>query len=101
MKWKRQQPEVPDGQADYWFNGRCVATAGLMAEIPENEVKAIAKDVHETAFKSKGIDYLQTYKHEDSGTVIWVIDQVTKGALERKEHPPEHNYFTILFPHEY
>ena len=56
MKWKRKEPEVKKG--DYWFAGRCVATAGVANEIPMEEVKAIAQDVHNTAFTLGGIDYL-------------------------------------------
>lgn len=101
MKWKRKTPEVADGQADYWFNGKCVATRGVVEAIPENELKAIVQDVHNTAFNAGGIDYLQVYEQEGSEVVVWVIDQVTKTALENGEHPKEHNYFTVLFPSEY
>jgi len=100
-KWKRKKPEIADGQGDYYFNGRCVATRGVYEAIPEEEMKAIAADVNNIASKSGGIDYLQQYKNQESGMVIWVIDQVTQSALKSGDHPPEHNYFTILFPSEY
>ena len=99
MKWKRQTPEHESG--DYWFNGKCVATRGVAEEIPKEEVIAIAQDVNRTAKESGGIDYLQTYIHEKTKKKVWVIDQVTKADLENGQHPVEHNYFTILFPHEY
>lgn len=99
MDWKRKEPELKTG--DYWFNGRCVATAGVASEIPLNELKEIARDVHETAFESGGVDYLQRYEHKETKQLIWVIDQVTKESLLDGSQPSEHNHFTIIFPHEY
>ena len=101
MKWKRKKPEIADGKADYFFAGKCNATRGVCDAIPELEIIAIAQDVNAAAGKSGGIDYLQQYEHQESGVVIWVMDQVTRSALKAGDHPPEHNYFTILFPSEY
>lgn len=99
MKWIRQTPEQDSG--DYWFAGRCVATRGVDEEIPRIEVIAIAQDINRVAQTSGGIDYMQTYIHQETKRKIWVIDQVTRGALQNGDHPSEHNYFTILFPEEY
>lgn len=101
MKWKRKPPEVADGQADYHFNGRVIMTRGVTTAIPEQELIAIVQDIKKIVKEFGGIDYLQIYEHEESGVIIWVMDQVTKAALSRGDHPPEHNYFTILFPSEY
>ncbi|MDB4727837.1 hypothetical protein OAF63_03520 [Saprospiraceae bacterium] len=99
MKWIYQQPDKKKG--DYWFAGRCIATAGISNEISMEELRAIAQDVHNKAFTFGGIDYLQKYVHEDTKRVVWIIDQVTRSSLKNGDHPPEHNYFTILFPEEY
>ena len=99
MEWKRQTPEKEKG--DYWFAGQCFVTAGVNTEIPPAEIQAIVQDVYTLAAKSGGIDYLQCYQHSKTKRKIWVIDQVTKTALTDGSHPPEHNYFTVLFPEEY
>lgn len=99
MKWIRQELEISSG--DYWFAGKCVATRGVITEIPETEVVAIAQDINRISRESEGIDYLQVYIHEETERKIWVIDQVTRSSLQNRDHPDEHNYFTILFPEEY
>ena len=99
MKWKRQPPEHENG--DYWFDGRFLATAGVTRKIPEEELIAIAQELNRLAIENGGLDYLQVYVHEEMKVKVWVIDQVTRMALRNGDHPPEHNYFTILFPSEY
>lgn len=96
--WKRQ-PQEQEGQD--WFAGQVYATAGVSKEIPPDEIRAILTDLWEFVRQEQGIDYLQVYVNEESGRKVWVIDQVTRTALQQGEHPPEHNYFTILFPEEY
>lgn len=98
-KWQRQ-PQEQEGQ-DYWFGGKCFVTVGVQGEIPQDEILEIISDVHEFAQKSRGVDYLQNYINEETGRKVWVIDQVTKSSLESGDQPPEHNYFTVLFPEEY
>ena len=99
FNWTRQPQEV-EGQ-DYWFGGKCFVTAGVQSEIPRDEILAIVADIQEFAEKSTGVDYLQSFVNEETGRKIWAIDQVTKASLSSGNHPPEHNYFTVLFPSEY
>ena len=95
MKWTRQEQEC---KGNYWFAGACYLTAGVDADIPKDEIAAILLDLHRFIQQEQGIDYLQVYTRDD-GTKLWIIDQVPRDELH--EHPPEHNHYTILFPHEY
>src|SRR5215213_3801015 len=95
--WKRLPQEENEDQ-DYWFKGAGYLTAEISSTIPPPEIAEILRDLHEFVREKQGIDYLQVYERED-GTRIWVIDQVPQHEL--KDHPPEHNHFTILYPHEY
>lgn len=99
FKWERQPQEQED--QGYWFAGKCIRTASIAADLSIDEITDIIGDLQQTAITAKGIDYLQTYIHKETGKKIWVIDQVTRTALTDGTHPPEHNYFTILYPHEY
>lgn len=96
MKWKRK-PQEKEGE-NYWFAGTGYLTAGIDAEIPKGEIAEILADLHNFVREKQGIGYLQVYE-DGNGNRIWVIDQVPRHEL--KDHPAEHNHFTILFPHEY
>ena len=56
------------------------------------------QELQQLAIEKGGLDYLQTFKNE-KGERIWVIDQLSEPM--KKDHPPEHDYFTILTPSEY
>ena len=95
-KWERQSQERDDQK--YFFNGRCFITKGAQEVLSEEEAIQIVRGLQQLAIEEEGLDYLQSFKRTD-GTKIWVIDQLD--SVMKKEHPPEHNYFTILLPSEY
>lgn len=94
--WKRL-PQEKEGQ-NYFFAGQGYLTQGVDEDIPPAEIVQILADLHAFVQEKQGIDYLQVYEDEN-GNRLWIIDQVQRHELH--EHPPEHNHFTILFPHEY
>jgi len=96
MAWTRQPQEQENKK--YFFNGRSLITAGAQALLTQAEAIKMVQELQKLAIEKKGIDYLQVFKNEN-GKRIWVIDQLDEGM--KKEHPPEHNYFTILLPSEY
>jgi len=97
--WKRQSQEKED--QDYWFDGQCFLTKGVNEAIPKEEIIEMVHDVQKFALDQGGCDYLQIFVHERSGIKVWIIDQVPRLKLERGEHTPDQNYFTVLFPSEY
>lgn len=96
--WVRKTQEKG---GDYWFNGICYLTATINQTIPKQEIITILQDLHSFVESEQGIDYLQVYTNQETGQVIWIIDQVTRQELKRGVQPAEHNYYTILFPDEY
>ena len=66
--------------------------------LTEEETLEIITELQKLAKENGGLDYLQTYKKEN-GDKVWIIDQLDEKM--KTEHPPEHNYFTILLPSEY
>ena len=96
MNWNRQPQERDDQK--YFFNGKCLVTRGAQELLAEDDALKIIAELQKLAKENNGIDYLQCFKNEN-GKKIWVIDQLDEKM--KKEHPPEHNYFTILLPSEY
>lgn len=96
MKWKRQPQEREDQK--YLFNGKCYITTGAQSLLSELEAIQIVQALQKLAIEKSGIDYLQVFQN-DEGERIWVIDQLDISM--KKEHPPEHDFFTILLPSEY
>ena len=96
MQWIRQ-PQERDNQK-YFFNGKCLVTRGAQELLTKEDALQIIAELQKLAKEQNGIDYLQTFKNEN-GKKIWVIDQLDEKM--KTEHPPEHNYFTILLPSEY
>lgn len=95
ITWTRKEQEQ-DGT--YRFNGRMLVTAGVQTELLPFEILEIMKDLLTFVQQEDGIDYLVEYKRTD-GTRVWCIDQINDEMKE--EHPPEHNYWTMLLPSEY
>lgn len=52
-------------------------TAGINESIPKQDILTILQDLHSFVEAEQGIDYLQVYTHQETGQVIWIIDQVT------------------------
>ena len=96
MNWNRQPQERDDQK--YFFNGKCLVTRGAQELLSEEDALNIIAELQKLAKEQNGLDYLQAFKNED-GKKIWVIDQLDEKM--KTEHPPEHNYFTILLPSEY
>jgi len=96
MKWTRQKQEQQNQK--YFFNGKGLITSGAQALLSREEAIQIVQELQKLANEKGGLDYLQTFKNE-KGQRIWVIDQLDEGM--KKEHPKEHDYFTILLPSEY
>ncbi len=96
MAWTRQ-PQEQENQK-YFFNGKGVMTAGAQDLLKREEAIKIVQELQPLAIEKGGLDYLQTFKNE-KGERIWVIDQLNTSM--KKEHPKEHDYFTILLPSEY
>ena len=97
--WERQPQEYDKG--DYWFNGTILITKGISTELLEGEIATIVADAINLATQKQGIDYLIVYKHKTTGQKLFFIDQVTKKSLQKGDHPPEHNYATLMFAEEY
>lgn len=96
MTWTRQKQEQENQK--YFFNGKCLVTSGAQSLLTEEEALKIIQELQKLAIEKGGLDYLQVYKNE-KGQKFWVIDQLNEGM--KKEHPKEHDYFTILLPSEY
>ena len=96
--WKRQ-PQEQEGQK-YFFNGSCYVTKEVSQSLTPQEVASIFVDIRAFAEENRGCDYLQTYTDE-KGRKVWIIDQLDKNMIDSGDYPPEYNYCTILFPHEY
>lgn len=96
--WKRKEQEYDSG--DYHFNGQCYITKGINETLEQAEIMALIADAINLAREKGGIDYLLVYEHKTKNKVF-IIDQVTKADLDEGLQPVEHNYFTVLFAHEY
>ena len=96
MAWTRQPQEQKNQK--YFFNGRGLMTAGAQALLTREEAIQIVQELQKLASEEEGLDYLQVYKNE-KGERIWVIDQLNSNM--KKDHPKEHDYFTVLLPSEY
>lgn len=96
MAWTRQPQEQKNQK--YFFNGKGLVTAGAQALLTREEAIQIVQELQKLAIEQNGLDYLQTYKNE-KGERVWVIDQLDTNM--KKDHPKEHDYFTVLLPSEY
>lgn len=96
MAWTRQQQEQKNQK--YFFNGRGLLTAGAQTLLTREEAIQIVEELQQLAIGKGGMDYLQVFKNEKE-ECIWVIDQLNENM--KKDHPKEHDYFTILLPSEY
>ena len=96
MAWTRQKQEHENQK--YFFNGRGIITSGAQTLLTREEAIRIVEELQRLAIEKGGIDYLQIFKNE-KGERIWIIDQLD--ATIKKEHPKEHDYYTILLPSEY
>jgi len=89
---KKQEQE-----GTYRFNGKCLVTRGVQGLLTEEEILKLITSTKEMVKEQDGIDYLLEYKRGDDR--VWFIDQINDRMKE--DHPPEHNYFTVLLPSEY
>jgi hypothetical protein len=95
MAWTRKPQE---SEGTYRFDGRFLTTRGVGDELSPQEISAIYHEVQNFVKEKNGIDYLQVFTDED-GRKLFFIDQINDEM--KKEHPPEHNYCTLMFAHEY
>lgn len=102
-KWKHQVPENEEN--DYYFEGYFFVTAKVNEELKPEEISNIYIYIKEfvASKKGKGIDYLQVFKHSDTGETLFFIDDVAKSDLEKmteSERKMVHNC-TLLFASDY
>jgi len=95
--WTRQ-PQEREGT--YFFSGKFLVTATVNEELSQAEILAIYRDVKSYVKENEGADYLFVYIDEDERKLFF-IDQLNSEMIASGGHPPEHNYCTLLFAHEY
>ena len=96
FNWVRQ-PQEEEGT--YRFDGRFVITQGVDGLLSKIEIHAIYFYVRALAEQYNGLDYLQVFVHGKTGQKLFFIDQLNDEM--KKEHPPEHNYCTLMLAEEY
>lgn len=80
---ERKQPEVPDGHGDSRFDFMskgAFATPGVLATFTEEEVRGILRELAGLAARGP-CDYLQVFRYDDDGRVIWCFDQGSEGIV--------------------
>jgi len=86
----------------YLFNGQLLLTRGVADEVPMDEVFQIIEDVQKRVLEMGGADYLQVFNHIQNDTKIFVIDALNRAMKESGDYDlKEHDYWTIMFNHEY
>lgn len=96
-EWKLR-PQEREGT--YQFSGTLYCTRGIVDELTPEEIIWIYRDILKRVALNGGLDYLQVYE-DDSGRIIYCIDQLTKESVDSKCYDREENYCTLLFSHEY
>ena len=99
LGWERNASEYVTG--DYWFNGKFFVTHEVQKTLSDLEIALIYADIQNLVGQKGGQDYLHVYVQKEKDLKLFFIDQVTKESLQLGEQPPEHNYCTLLFAHEY
>ena len=91
------QPQEREGT--YRFDGKFLVTKnvkeGLKKEIIARMYLLILQKVEE----EDGLDYLQVFIHQETEEKLFFMDQINDEMKE--EHPPEHNYCTLMYSSEY
>lgn len=99
LGWEREAPEYENG--DYWFDGKFFATREVTETLSKLEITLIYADIQNLVGQKGGQDYLKVYLQKERNLKLFFIDQVTRKSLQSGDQPSEHNYCTLLFPHEY
>ncbi|MEL7119907.1 MAG: hypothetical protein AAFO07_10710 [Bacteroidota bacterium] len=94
--WEHQPQEKAE---KYFFSGRFLVTKGVQALLSMNQIYAIYFLVKALAEQEEGLDYLQVFIHKETEQKLFFIDQLNEEM--KKEHPPEHDYCTLLLAEEY
>ena len=95
--WNLQLPEC-DGT--YSFSGHLMLTRGIHAELSSPENSDIDHDVRTYVQQHHGADYLLVFRNL-ARQKIFCIDQLSNELKQDSGCPPEDDYWTILFSHEY
>ena len=96
LAWERQAQEQ---NGTYRFDGNFTVTRGVDALLSKIEIHAIYFHIRALVEQEDGLDYLQVFVHRETGQKLFFIDQINDAM--KKEHPPEHNYCTLMLAEEY
>ena len=94
--WELQPQEC---EGTYRFDGKFLVTRGVKETLSDNLIASIYLTIKLKAQEENGVDYLQVFKHPQTGKKLFFIDQLNDEM--KKEHPSEHNYCTLMFSNEY
>jgi len=97
MKWQIQ-PQEQEGT--YYFSGSFLVTNGVKAKLTAEEIRAIYLLIQKLVREQNGIDYLIVFK-DGQGDKLFFIDQLNQAMIASGDHPPEHNYCTLMLASEY
>lgn len=98
MKWKRQPQET---EGTYMFSGQFLTTRGVTAKLTREEVLLIYNEIRSLVEKHNGLDYLQSYVHEETGEKLFFIDQLNREMIASGGYGKEDNHCTLLLASEY
>ena len=91
------QPQEREGT--YRFDGGFLVTQNVRDGLRNEIIARIYLLIQEKVEEKNGLDYLQVFIHQETGEKIFFIDQINDEMKE--EHPPEHNYCTLMYSDEY
>ena len=103
--WEYLAPEPLELDQKYDFSGQFYQTAGVLEEIGPVDIFELTVFLRALVQAENGLDYLQRFRHQPTGLVVWVIDNLSREMLAgdgyTAEQKQENHYATILFPEEY
>ena len=82
--WIRQ-PQENDG--DYHFNGKILVTKGVHEALPPEEVLSLIMETKKAVAESSGLDYLQVFKHKETGQKIHLYFRCGELLQNMKKKP--------------
>lgn len=94
--WKRKAQEQ---EGTYRFDGQFVITRGVQDALSKIQIHALYFYILALVEQHDGLDYLQVFENRKTGQKLFFIDQINDEM--KKEHPPEHNYCTLMLSDEY
>lgn len=96
-KWKLQPQD--NAHYHYYFSGRFYYSKLVSQKLHFKEVISIYQQVQDLVAQKKGIHYLQTFVHEETGEGIHFIDQLEFQVMSYDRDNDE-NYCLLLFEEE-